>query len=491
MHVLLLEDNPVDRLYLTRVLLRLQDIAFEVTACNDLQSALVYRDQRTFDVALIDLSLPDSEGLATYESIAAAFPGLPVVVLTGTHDDTLALAAIRSGAQDYLVKGSHISGPIIARVLRHAVERYKYHQQLDEQDQRYRHMLSHVPAIVWTMDESFHITSAAGATLRAMNVNAAQLVGKSLHDVLESEDAQNQSVALAAHEQAMQGNEIGYESEWLDHLFQVRVVPLNGSPQKQAGVLGVALDITEQRRQQHELEFARVIQESLLPTEQPQFDGFDIYGASHPAMQTCGDWYDYLWWANGSLGLVVGDVSGKGYGPAIMSAALASYLESAVESQVEPHEMVSLCNRLYSKHSHNNGFAVLSLVRLQPSEKTFEYMGAGEGLLVLDAAGNLRYDVPANGLPLGIYPQSEYDPLQRFKLEAGDILLVLTDGFREAHADDATRLFGRERILSVVREHREKTAEEIFAALRQACHEFSLPNHVHDDMTGIIVKVLA
>ncbi|MEJ7595931.1 MAG: hypothetical protein WKF77_30845 [Planctomycetaceae bacterium] len=85
------------------------------------------------------------------------------------------------------------------------------------------------------------------------------------------------------------------------------------------------MDVTDRRLIDREIGFARLVQESLLPAEHPQPNGFEVFGGSYPARKTCGDWFDYLVFPDGSLGMAVGDVSGKGFGPAILSATIAAY----------------------------------------------------------------------------------------------------------------------------------------------------------------------
>lgn len=120
--ILLVEDNPGDA-RLTRALLsEVEGARFDFTHVECLGSALEAVEQQSFDVVLLDLSLPDEHGLATVERLRNRAPRLPVVVLSGLNDETVAIEAVQSGAQDYLVKGQG-SGELIMRALRYAIER--------------------------------------------------------------------------------------------------------------------------------------------------------------------------------------------------------------------------------------------------------------------------------------------------------------------------------------------------------------------------------
>jgi diguanylate cyclase (GGDEF)-like protein len=135
--VLLIEDNPADTLLL-REAVRDDGLSFfEFTVAENLNSGLEFLRQYEFDVILLDLGLPDSQGLKSFESVNGAFPEKPVVVLSGSTDQTLALEAVQSGAQDYLVKGP-TGWEIASRSMRYAIERKRMEERL-------HHMATHDP----------------------------------------------------------------------------------------------------------------------------------------------------------------------------------------------------------------------------------------------------------------------------------------------------------------------------------------------------------
>ena len=120
--LLLLEDNPGDARLVQVALAEHAPCEFAITTVGRLADALARIGAEPFDAVLCDLGLPDSAGLATAQAIAARVPALPLVVLTGSHDQSLGREAIQHGAQDYLVKGES-GGALIARTLRYAIER--------------------------------------------------------------------------------------------------------------------------------------------------------------------------------------------------------------------------------------------------------------------------------------------------------------------------------------------------------------------------------
>ncbi len=127
--LLLVEDNAPDALLLKHALTEAGGDAFGVTHAELLADAVRHLERQPFDAILLDLSLPDSSGLATVEQASAAAPGVPIVVMTGLEDEAMALEAVRKGAQDFLIKG-HTDGWLLSRALRYAVERKQAEQEL-------------------------------------------------------------------------------------------------------------------------------------------------------------------------------------------------------------------------------------------------------------------------------------------------------------------------------------------------------------------------
>lgn len=133
--LLLVEDSTSDAEYVREVLAG-SGTHFSLFRCDRLSAALAYLARNTADVVLLDFCLPDSEGLSTFDQLQAAAPSLPVIVLTSTKDDRVALAAVRSGAQDYLVKWD-LDRDLLERTIRYAIERKAAEEALRESEERY------------------------------------------------------------------------------------------------------------------------------------------------------------------------------------------------------------------------------------------------------------------------------------------------------------------------------------------------------------------
>jgi DNA-binding NarL/FixJ family response regulator len=127
-HVLLIEDNPTDVMLLRQACAEVPQMPCTFTHVERLSEALKHLGEETFDVVLLDLGLPDSQGLETFTKVQALAAAMPIVILTGLDDESIGLQAVRAGAQDYLPK-THIDGYIVTRAIRYAIER---HQILEE-----------------------------------------------------------------------------------------------------------------------------------------------------------------------------------------------------------------------------------------------------------------------------------------------------------------------------------------------------------------------
>jgi PAS domain S-box-containing protein len=130
--VLLIEDNGCDARLVQELLKEVSSVQFELEHVERIRDGLQRLNETSFDVILLDLSLPDSQGFETFSNLHRQFYDIPIVVVTGLNDETLAIRAMQEGAQDYLVKGQ-VSGDLLVRSLRYAIERKRTEQKIREQ----------------------------------------------------------------------------------------------------------------------------------------------------------------------------------------------------------------------------------------------------------------------------------------------------------------------------------------------------------------------
>jgi two-component sensor histidine kinase len=128
--VLNFEDDAADALLVTKALQKVFLMNFHVTTAHRLDEGIKWLGKKHFDIALLDLKLPDSDGLGTFNRLRKEFPELPLIVLTGNEDDRLAVQILREGVQDYLLK-DQTTGPLLAKAIRYAIERHRVQVELN------------------------------------------------------------------------------------------------------------------------------------------------------------------------------------------------------------------------------------------------------------------------------------------------------------------------------------------------------------------------
>ncbi|NMO16890.1 hybrid sensor histidine kinase/response regulator [Pyxidicoccus fallax] len=133
LRVLLVEDNPGDARLLQEELREFSSANIELVHVDLMAEALRVVETARVDAVLLDLSLPDGAGLGNISRLLQAAPATPLVVLTGTDDERLAVQAVHEGAQDYLVKGQ-VTGPLLVRALRYAIERKRVEEGLKREE---------------------------------------------------------------------------------------------------------------------------------------------------------------------------------------------------------------------------------------------------------------------------------------------------------------------------------------------------------------------
>ncbi len=181
-NVLLVEDNPADVVFLREALDADALATFEVTAVERLSAALDIIPRRAFDVVLIDLGLPDSQGLATFTRLHRDFPDLPIVILSGLADEALALQTVQAGAQDYLVKSPGCIA-VSSRAIRYAIERHQSQTILRASELRFKSLFEHSPVAYQSLDEQGLYLDVNDQLCRLTGYSAAELLGVSFGEL--------------------------------------------------------------------------------------------------------------------------------------------------------------------------------------------------------------------------------------------------------------------------------------------------------------------
>lgn len=201
LRVLLIEDN-LDDVVLVRQTLR--DAAphdSEIESATRLEDGLRLLKEQSFDIVLLDLTLPDSFGIETYDRLHS-LSDVPVVVLSGDTNDEVALVALERGAQDYLVKGT-VSGDLLVRMLRYSITRHRLTSELQESEQRFRVLSEQMPALLWTTDRQMRFTSSRGRGVPSKPLAPDQIVGQTVAAFFGTKSPKAPLIIL--HERALNG----------------------------------------------------------------------------------------------------------------------------------------------------------------------------------------------------------------------------------------------------------------------------------------------
>jgi predicted ester cyclase len=236
-------------------------------------------------------------------------------------------------------------------------------------------------------------------------------------------------------------------------------------------------EVRERERVEQELRVARHIQEALLPKELPQLDGWNIARHYQPAREVGGDFYDFLPLRDGHVGVVIGDVSGKGVAAALVMANTQSVLRAVSRRDPTPGRLLAEANDVLSAYIPPNMFVTCFCGVLDPKSGRLTYANAGHNLPCWRHE-SLANELRATGMPLGLMPGMSYEEKEAVLLP-GDSILFYTDGLVEAH-DPERGMFGYPRLLSLVTEN-STGAEGLTASLVEALTRFTGKGQEQED----------
>jgi len=252
--VLLVEDNPADVLFLREALEQDALAVYDLTVVESLAEALDSLKKQKFEAILLDLGLPDSQGLPTFLQLHQAAPELPVVVLSALDDEDVARQALQMGAQDYLVKRPQ-EIVAAARAIRYAIERQNLNRSIQESEQRFAAAFHASPAcqLVTTLPDGL-ILDVNEAFCRLLGYERAELLNFTTREIEIWADAQEREAAFQAFhaEGRISNREVVYRTrsgELRTVLASVEPIEIRGLP----CVISTSVDITERKQAEQAL----------------------------------------------------------------------------------------------------------------------------------------------------------------------------------------------------------------------------------------------
>lgn len=206
----------------------------------------------------------------------------------------------------------------------------------------------------------------------------------------------------------------------------------------------------ERERMEQELRVARLIQQTLLPRELPDLPGYEIAAHYQPARAVGGDFYDFLYFEDGKIGIVIGDVTDKGVPAALVMATTRTLLRAAAERLSNPSAVLERVNALLHPDIPPRMFVTCLYALLDPATGRISFANAGHDLPYRHSANGVE-ELRATGMPLGLMPNMTYEETEVI-LAPGESLLLHSDGIVEAH-NPAGEMFGLARLEARVAAH--------------------------------------
>jgi serine phosphatase RsbU (regulator of sigma subunit)/predicted enzyme related to lactoylglutathione lyase len=241
-----------------------------------------------------------------------------------------------------------------------------------------------------------------------------------------------------------------------------------------------------EREAAQELEFAKQVQARLFPQTFPDCCTLDYAGFCLQAREVGGDYYDFLALGQERMGLIIGDISGKGMGAALLMANLQANLRSQSAIAFEqPQRLLRSANQLFYENTADNSYATLFFAAYEDQTQRLIYINCGHlPALLLRGDGTLER-LESTATVLGLF--RDWDcTIKSCQLHSGDVLLIYTDGVTESFNEQGEE-FGEDRLVEVMRRSRDLAAHGVLASIVEAVRQFS-QGAQHDDITAIVAK---
>jgi len=244
--------------------------------------------------------------------------------------------------------------------------------------------------------------------------------------------------------------------------------------------------LESERRAAQELAIAKQVQAGLFPQKQPPLKTLEYAGVCIQARQVGGDYYDFLDLGRERLGLVIGDIAGKGIAAALLMANLQANVRSQCAIALDqPVRFLQSVNRLFCENTIDSAFATFFFAEYDDEMRRLRYANCGHLSALLLRQDNTLVRLDSTGTVVGLFEKWECS-IGESPLDAGDTLALYTDGVTEA-SDASDEEFGEARLIEALRRHRDLSSQAILAAIVDEVQQFS-PQEQHDDITLVIAK---
>jgi serine phosphatase RsbU (regulator of sigma subunit)/predicted hydrocarbon binding protein len=245
-------------------------------------------------------------------------------------------------------------------------------------------------------------------------------------------------------------------------------------------------------RYKQDLEMARTVQLSLLPSKLPQVDGLEISTCYLSANEVGGDFYDVFSLSDGKIGIIIADVAGHGTASALLTASVKAIIDRLEHLYEIPGKFLSELNQqLYSLLNKNDtvNFVTAAYCCVDVKNRQMNVANAGHPYpIIVNSRGEIgKMENIAGGIPLGIIKNFEYSE-EVFHLNKGDLVLLYTDGLVECRNENNDQL-GEKKILELLKEKRDLSSEQINSFIMEELKKHLQDSTLTDDINSIIFKL--
>jgi serine phosphatase RsbU (regulator of sigma subunit) len=247
----------------------------------------------------------------------------------------------------------------------------------------------------------------------------------------------------------------------------------------------VAARLEAERLAAQELEIAKRVQAGLFPQTLPSMRTLEYAGTCIQARQVGGDYYDFLDLGRDRLGLLIGDISGKGIAAAILMANLQANLRSQCAIALDqPERLLSSVNQLFYENTSESTYATLFFAEYDDRTRRLRYVNCGHLCALLLRCDGALERLESTTTVLGLFKEWDCSVGEQ-RLRVGDTLAFYTDGITEAFGSGGEE-FGERRLIEALRRHREQPPGDLVDSIVREVQQFS--PHQHDDITLIVAK---
>ncbi|MGA3171631.1 MAG: SpoIIE family protein phosphatase [Chthoniobacteraceae bacterium] len=522
--ILLVEDNPGDA-RLIELLLAKADPPFVIEHAPRLSQAVERLRGGGIDVIMSDLSLPDSQGIETFEKLRAEAPHMPVIVLSGLDDETLAVETVHRGAQDYLVKG-RADTHMLVRSIRYALKRAAAESELAEERNLLRSVINNLLDSIYVKDVRGVYRLDNLAHMRAIGARRPEdVVGKTEFDFFPHDDAvryqaDDQSV-MCAGKPVINRQESFAQPDGQKRWVSTTKVPLRGNDGQVIGLVGIGRDITERKRAEEQLamynaelreknmqleddlDMASEVQQAFLPQQFPSFpkgaapaESAIAFCARYlPTGAVGGDFFHVLPLSDTEAGVFICDVMGHGVRAALVTAIQRALVEELASLGRQPGEFLTHINQaLLSilRRTRTPMFASAFHLYLNAASGEIRYANAGhpKPLHLRRSLGRVDVLSPTGSRPgsaLGVFEQAAYETHEA-RAEPGDLILMFTDGIFEVEGAGGD-YFDQQRLIAAVERQLHAPTEELLEALLSETRNYSVKHQFGDDVCLVGVEL--